>query len=208
MDVILCEITCMLTISFILYLFTNYSRTLLSSCILSLSYAILKSILYSRKISKSSRTVCSGLKRYINSLLVSLLAIFPIYSTFVAFGAVIFENITETLVLSFYVSVVTVLPCTLSFRLNYRYFISKLLLFELYSMEELDLVIQVYSVSICIWLSAFPILLDWDRPWQRWPIPCLVGTWIGYSLSKIISLILHSIDISRKFTHRSYSLLS
>ena len=206
MEVILCETICMLTVSLSLYLFTN--RSLLSSCLLSLSYASLQSILYYRKLYKTNRTASSGLKRYLHSLLVSLLAIFPIYWTFVAFGAALFENKTETLVLSFYVSVVTVFPCSLSFRLDYRYFISKLLLFEFYSMEELDLIVQVYSVVICLWLSAFPTLLDWDRPWQKWPIPCLVGTWVGYTFSKIISFILHSSDISRKLTHRSYSLLS
>ena len=198
----------MLAVSLIIYIFTNYSRTLLSSCFLTLSYTILKSIFYCRKIYKTNRTSSSGLKRYLNALMVYTLAIFPIYCIFVAFGAALFENKTETLVLSFYVSVVTVLPCTLSFRLNYRYFISKLLLFELYSREELDLVVQVYSVVICIWLSAFLTLLDWDRPWQKWPIPCLAGAWIGFNLSKIISLIFNNMDISRKFTHRSYSLLS
>lgn len=29
------------------------------------------------------------------------------------------------------------------------------------------------------WVGAFPILLDWNRPWQVWPIPCVVGALIG-----------------------------
>ena len=33
---------------------------------------------------------------------------------------------------------------------------------------------------IGLWLGAIPIPLDWDRPWQRWPITCVVGTLIGH----------------------------
>ncbi|KAI6657770.1 Phosphatidylinositol-glycan biosynthesis class F protein [Oopsacas minuta] len=206
MDLLLTEVFPMITISLLAYYFTTYSRILTSSCIISLSYLFIKSLVYFRNNSSASRAIV--VRRYIHSLIVTLLAIIPIHCIFIAFGAALFENKTETLVLSFTVSILTVLPCTFSFRINYRYFISKLLLLELYSLEELDLVVQVYSVCVCVWMSAFPILLDWDKPWQKWPIPCLAGTWIGYSCSKIISFILHSMDISRKFTHRSYSLLS
>ena len=190
-------------ISLLVYYFTSYSYILFSSCLLAFSYLILKSLLYFRSISN-----CHTIRRYLYSLIVTLLAIVPIHCTFIAFGAAFFTDKTETLLLSFCVSVLTVLPCCLSFRISYRYFISKLILLELYSLEELDLVIQVYSICVCVWLSGFPILLDWDRPWQRWPIPCLAGTWIGFWCSKIISISYHNIDISLKFTRRSYSLLS
>ncbi|KAH7942538.1 hypothetical protein HPB49_025022 [Dermacentor silvarum] len=26
------------------------------------------------------------------------------------------------------------------------------------------------------WLGAIALVLDWDRPWQRWPTPCVVGS--------------------------------
>ncbi|KAL7053320.1 hypothetical protein AAHC03_025486 [Spirometra sp. Aus1] len=29
------------------------------------------------------------------------------------------------------------------------------------------------------WASAFFLILDWDRPWQAWPIPCVVGALVG-----------------------------
>ena len=28
------------------------------------------------------------------------------------------------------------------------------------------------------WLGAFPIPLDWDRPWQTWPLTCTLGCFI------------------------------
>ncbi|KAJ5893239.1 hypothetical protein N7495_004930, partial [Penicillium taxi] len=37
------------------------------------------------------------------------------------------------------------------------------------------------------WLGAIPIPLDWDRPWQAFPITILLGAYLGYSLGSLIS---------------------
>ncbi|EDV22220.1 uncharacterized protein TRIADDRAFT_59237 [Trichoplax adhaerens] len=37
-----------------------------------------------------------------------------------------------------------------------------------------------YGGILGAWLGAFTIPLDWDRPWQVWPIPCSIGTMMGY----------------------------
>lgn len=36
------------------------------------------------------------------------------------------------------------------------------------------------------WLGAFPIPLDWDREWQKWPVPILCGVYAGYVVGKVI----------------------
>jgi len=33
------------------------------------------------------------------------------------------------------------------------------------------------------WLSAVFIPLDWDRPWQVWPVPCCIGAIVGCIVS-------------------------
>eukprot|EP01111_Echinosteliopsis_oligospora_P015806 TRINITY_DN6368_c0_g1_i1.p1 TRINITY_DN6368_c0_g1~~TRINITY_DN6368_c0_g1_i1.p1 ORF type:complete len:203 (+),score=58.58 TRINITY_DN6368_c0_g1_i1:48-656(+) len=33
------------------------------------------------------------------------------------------------------------------------------------------------------WVGAMLIPLDWDRPWQVWPLPCVYGGLIGYFVS-------------------------
>ncbi|CAG8506653.1 35474_t:CDS:2 [Gigaspora margarita] len=38
------------------------------------------------------------------------------------------------------------------------------------------------------WLGAIVIPLDWDRPWQVWPIPCVIGGFVGHIVGSIISL--------------------
>ncbi|KAJ2781934.1 Glycosylphosphatidylinositol (GPI) anchor assembly protein [Coemansia javaensis] len=39
------------------------------------------------------------------------------------------------------------------------------------------------------WASAFFIPLDWDRPWQRWPIPIVGGAYLGNLLSLLYVLV-------------------
>ena len=37
----------------------------------------------------------------------------------------------------------------------------------------------IVSTSIGIWLGAFPAPLDWDVPWQVWPVPSYVLSLVG-----------------------------
>nr|XP_042906899.1 glycosylphosphatidylinositol anchor biosynthesis protein 11 isoform X1 [Parasteatoda tepidariorum] len=37
------------------------------------------------------------------------------------------------------------------------------------------------------WVGAFPIPLDWDRPWQKWPITCCIGACLGNSVMHLIT---------------------
>ncbi|SCU87038.1 LAMI_0D04478g1_1 [Lachancea mirantina] len=53
-----------------------------------------------------------------------------------------------------------------------------------YSVFNCDFKVGVfknYFLSICIgcWVSCVVIPLDWDRPWQEWPIPLVVGGYLG-----------------------------
>ncbi len=38
------------------------------------------------------------------------------------------------------------------------------------------------------WIGAFPIPLDWDRPWQEWPITSVLGTFVAVFVTNIVSL--------------------
>ncbi|KAJ5807923.1 hypothetical protein N7474_009192 [Penicillium riverlandense] len=37
------------------------------------------------------------------------------------------------------------------------------------------------------WFGAIPIPLDWDRPWQAFPITILVGAYIGHAVGSLVS---------------------
>ncbi|KAL4903864.1 hypothetical protein BDW74DRAFT_155527 [Aspergillus multicolor] len=44
------------------------------------------------------------------------------------------------------------------------------------------------ALGTCIgaWLGAVPIPLDWDRPWQAYPITILTGAYIGYAAGMLL----------------------
>ncbi|KAJ7704504.1 GPI biosynthesis protein family Pig-F-domain-containing protein [Mycena rosella] len=43
------------------------------------------------------------------------------------------------------------------------------------------------------WLGTIPIALDWDRPWQAWPLTPALGAVAGYILSSIAALTANAI---------------
>ncbi|EFA80925.1 phosphatidylinositol glycan [Heterostelium album PN500] len=49
-------------------------------------------------------------------------------------------------------------------------------------------IIVVFSL-VGAWVGGFVIPLDWDRPWQAWPISCTYGAIIGHCISLIICSI-------------------
>jgi phosphatidylinositol glycan class F len=46
-------------------------------------------------------------------------------------------------------------------------------------MQEYSLY-SAYGALLGAWLGAFVIPLDWDRWWQRYPIPCAFGSTFGF----------------------------
>ncbi|XP_039743184.1 GPI ethanolamine phosphate transferase, stabilizing subunit isoform X5 [Pteropus medius] len=58
---------------------------------------------------------------------------------------------------------------------------------RLTSIWENSLQITTISSFIGTWLGAFPIPLDWERPWQVWPISCTLGATFGYVAGLVIS---------------------
>lgn len=41
---------------------------------------------------------------------------------------------------------------------------------------ERSLVYVVVCTLMGCWLGAIPIPLDWDEPWQKWPLTCVIST--------------------------------
>lgn len=39
------------------------------------------------------------------------------------------------------------------------------------------------------WVGAIVIPLDWNTPWQEWPIPCYLGVIGGYILSNVLTVM-------------------
>ncbi|PLW50160.1 hypothetical protein PCASD_01842 [Puccinia coronata f. sp. avenae] len=64
---------------------------------------------------------------------------------------------------------------------------------ECKSHVEVALLFPAAGACFGAWLGAIPIPLDWDRPWQAWPITCVVGASLGHAVGSFAS-ILHSLS--------------
>ncbi|XP_058785214.1 uncharacterized protein LOC131660094 [Vicia villosa] len=47
---------------------------------------------------------------------------------------------------------------------------------------------QAHGAVIGGWFGAWPMPLDWERPWQEWPISVSYGTLAGYLVASVASL--------------------
>lgn len=48
------------------------------------------------------------------------------------------------------------------------------------TMLETLILYPVIGAVVGAWMGAVPLALDWDRPWQAWPLSVLVGSTMGY----------------------------
>ena len=60
------------------------------------------------------------------------------------------------------------------------------------------LVYPVIGVLVGSWLGAIPIALDWDRPWQAWPLTPAYGAVAGYIVATLVAFTIAVIHLMAK----------
>ncbi len=45
------------------------------------------------------------------------------------------------------------------------------------------------------WVGAIPIALDWDRPWQAWPLTPAYGAVVGYIVATLAAFTVTAINL-------------
>jgi len=135
------------------------------------------------------------------ALLITVLAIPPIYALLVFFGAPLNSHYIPTLLLSTLLSLLIVFTPAYALgvpswssessgatmqRLNYVRLFS-----EMATRTHIDraLVFPAVSTLVGCWLGAFPLPLDWDRPWQSWPLVPAYMAIMGYIVGSVASLL-------------------
>jgi len=59
---------------------------------------------------------------------------------------------------------------------------------------ERALVYPAVGTFIGCWIGIIPIALDWDRPWQAWPLTPTFGAIGGYILSSMCALTVNAFE--------------
>ncbi|KAK1754483.1 glycosylphophatidylinositol anchor phosphoethanolamine transferase [Echria macrotheca] len=116
------------------------------------------------------------------SLVLSVLAIPPLYIAFVCFGAPLYTLVAHTGLCAAHLAVLSLFP-----------------LFYVHGVDggawravgafqaPFDEVFGGFvGAFVGAWLGAVPIPLDWDRDWQRWPVTILCGLYGGCLLGRVL----------------------
>lgn len=159
------------------------------------------------KTSHKSVSVINAFKKWISerkikdiakSMLLLGIITLAYFAVAILFGAEFLSKNEETFMLSLMLMVLTALPACLHLGPNYA--LAAILGDEKYSVNPLSPVLQhVVRVTLLgAWFGAFVIPLDWDRPWQAWPVPCCVGGLMGYVASHATALV--QVAMPRYFT--------
>uniref|UniRef100_A0A3B4F2L7 Phosphatidylinositol glycan anchor biosynthesis class F n=1 Tax=Pundamilia nyererei TaxID=303518 RepID=A0A3B4F2L7_9CICH len=91
-----------------------------------------------------------------------------------------FISALETFSLAVLLTSLTTLRCLCVLGPNIQAWIRVFSRHGAMSVWDTCLQITVACTLIGAWVGAFPIPLDWDRPWQVWPVSCSLGSLFGY----------------------------
>ncbi|XP_021499251.1 phosphatidylinositol-glycan biosynthesis class F protein isoform X1 [Meriones unguiculatus] len=147
-----------------------------------LLYVIVKPNLSSKRSSLSHKVT-----RVLKCCIYFLMSCFFLHVIFVLYGAPLIELVLETFLFAVILSTFTTVPCLCLLGPNLRAWLRVFSRNGVTSIWENSLQITTISSFIGAWLGAFPIPLDWERPWQVWPISCTLGATSGYMAGLAIS---------------------
>lgn len=148
------------------------------------------------KKAKTDNLKASTILKAIAMLLFSVIIF---YIVAVMFGAPLFSSQEQTFMFSLLLTTLVVLPLLLNVGLNAT--VSILSTADVFEKDAFNSVMSI-AVRFALfgaWLGAVVIPLDWDRPWQEWPIPCSLGALIGHGVSQLFILSLNLPKIAQTF---------
>lgn len=113
---------------------------------------------------------------------------FSFFVGIILFGAPVMDCHEETLMLSALITLLTIFPLIAYSCVE----TSMQLLFgvKAYSKDTIvEMLVNNALLTVCgAWLGAVVIPLDWNTPWQQWPIPCYLGAVGGFLLSNVLTV--------------------
>ena len=114
------------------------------------------------------------------------ISICVIHFIIILFGASI-DDFLNTLMFSSLLSMICVMPCLILIDhsdptdLLFRIFIKQ----EVNTSNELICAQIAKGTIVGTWFGALVIPLDWDKWWQVFPIPCIIGAFFGTFVSSL-----------------------
>lgn len=163
-------------------------------CICQLLYGYVLSWATAKESSgkqKKSKKESGAFMISLYSIVVSLLLTPAAFVVLVLFGAPLYGNIAETYVLGIHLSMMIIQPLLVIFKLDFDLIYSVAKSPSLFKLIYTNPILcSAFLGVLGTWFGVIPIPLDWDRPWQQWPITLLTGGYAGCLLGSLIGLIM------------------
>ncbi|XP_038250387.1 phosphatidylinositol-glycan biosynthesis class F protein [Dermochelys coriacea] len=145
-------------------------------------YIVLKPNSSSKRISFAHKVT-----RFLKCCVFFFISCILFHGIIVLYGAPLIESVLETFLFAVLLSTFTTLHCLCMLGPNIQAWIRVFSKNGAMSIWDNSLQITTMCSIVGAWLGAFPIPLDWDRPWQIWPISCSLGATFGYVAGLIIA---------------------
>lgn len=139
--------------------------------------------------SKKSKQNTNGPLLIFGSMLISVILVVPLYVLLVILGAPFMSYTKETVALCLHLSFLVFNPLLVLYKFDFSHFNLVFVQDKIYNKIFTHPVLSASLMAIITaWLGVIPIPLDWDRPWQQWPITLLVGGYLGTLIGSAVSL--------------------
>lgn len=128
-------------------------------------------------------------KECLKFLVASLILFLAYYTIILLFGAPLTTHHEETTMLTLTLASLTFVPACLHLGVDTA--LTVLIRAQPHGAGLIGEAVSLNNKATLLgaWLGAVTIPLDWDRPWQAWPIPCVIGALLGYIIGHFITLI-------------------
>lgn len=161
-----------------------------------LSFSMLQTDLPTLSKVDSSRSARSAkkpwsklLREIFKFLIASVVTTFVYYVIVILFGCPLLTHHEETIMLTITLTSLTLIPASLHLGVDES--VAVLTGAPLETSNVLVEAVQrnIKATLLGSWLGATVIPLDWNRPWQAWPIPCITGALLGYMIAHFVTLV-------------------
>ncbi|NXP46779.1 PIGF protein, partial [Heliornis fulica] len=169
---LLCVLTIILTAvvpAFFWPGFTVLGTHLTWLCICSVCVSALNVILHlalNPNLTPKRSSIAHKISRFLKCCIYFFMPCILFHAIIVLYGAPLIESVTETFLFAVLLSTFTTLQCLCILGPNIQAWIRVYSKNGAMSIWESSLQITTLCTILGAWFGAFPIPLDWDRPWQ------------------------------------------
>ncbi|OQR92057.1 hypothetical protein ACHHYP_04089 [Achlya hypogyna] len=124
----------------------------------------------------------------IGSLGLTLASVGVIHVILIFFGAPVLDLFQRTLLLATYLAFMAVLPLTSALGLVHAHEYVETILHQRWRNHgERQGTCTFVGTLLGAYIGALLLPLDWDRPWQQWPLPCVYGAVYGQIAGLVVA---------------------